>query len=64
MVVDKKMDKFISEHMYKKEIEVYCGGSDIYRGKVIACADKVLTLQAEGKLTFINIKKIVSLWEK
>lgn len=58
------MDKFISEHFYRKEIEVYCGGSDIYSGKVIACADGVLSLQTEGKLTFINIAKIISLWEK
>ncbi|MHA1266439.1 MAG: MM0924 family protein [Candidatus Helarchaeota archaeon] len=58
------MDKFISEHMYRKEIEVYCGASDVYKGKVVACADGVLTLQSNGKLTFINIKKIISLWEK
>lgn len=59
------MDKFISEHFYQKTIEVYCGNErDIYHGRVIACADGVLTLQAEGKLTFINIKKIISLWEK
>ena len=58
------MDKFISEHFYKKPIEVYCGGTDLYHGTVLACADGVLTLQAEGKLTFINIKKIISLWEK
>ncbi|TFG04891.1 MAG: hypothetical protein EU536_03600 [Promethearchaeota archaeon] len=58
------IDKFISEHMYRKEIEVYCGGSDVYRGKVIACADEVLTLQTDAKLTFINTTKIISLWEK
>ena len=57
------MDKFISEHLYNKEIEVYCGGNDIYRGAVIACADNVLTLQSESKLTFLNIKKIISIWE-
>jgi len=58
------MDKFISEHFYRKKIEVYCGGKDVYKGVVIACADKVLTLQTENnKLTFINIKKIISLWE-
>ncbi|HUX98197.1 MAG TPA: MM0924 family protein [Candidatus Deferrimicrobium sp.] len=58
------MDKFISEHLYRKQIEVYCGGNDIYKGTVIACADKVLTLQTEGKMTFINIDRIVSIWEK
>ncbi len=58
------MDKFISEHFYRKELEVYCGQSDVYSGKVIACADGVLSLQADGKLTFINIKRIISLWEK
>lgn len=58
------MDKFISEHFYRKEIEVYLGEKDVYSGKVIACADGVLTLQKEGKLTFINIHKIKSMWEK
>ncbi|MFX1296498.1 MAG: MM0924 family protein [Promethearchaeota archaeon] len=60
------MDKFISEHFYRKNIEVYCGGNgkDIYQGTVIACADSVLTLQGGDKLTFINVNKIISFWEK
>ncbi len=57
------MDKFISEHLYRKKIEVYCGGKDVYRGTVLACADGVLTLQTENKLTFLNIKRIISIWE-
>ncbi|MHA1145507.1 MAG: MM0924 family protein [Candidatus Helarchaeota archaeon] len=58
------MDKFISEHMYQKEIEVYLGEKDVFSGKVIACADGVLTLSKNDKLTFINIGMIKCLWEK
>ena len=58
------MDKFISEHFYKKNIEVYCGDKDVFSGTVIACADGVLSLQTKEKLTFISIPHIKALWEK
>ena len=59
------MDKFISEHLINEEIEVYCGGPDVFKGKVIANADDVLTVETEkGVLTHIAIDKIIAIWRK
>nr|WP_261789117.1 MM0924 family protein [Methanosarcina siciliae] len=38
-------------------------GPDIFKGTVEACADNVLTLQKDGKLTHIAIDKIIALWQ-
>jgi hypothetical protein len=57
------MQSFIVEHYLNKEVDVYCGGPDVFRGTVEACADNVLTLNNdEGKLTHIAIDKIIALW--
>jgi hypothetical protein len=56
------MQCFIAGHYIDKAIDVYCGGSDIFKGTVEACADNVLTLNSEGKYTHIAIDKIISVW--
>ena len=56
------MQSFIVEHYLNKDVDVYCGGPDVFRGSVVACADNVLTLSSEGKLTHIAIDKIIALW--
>ncbi len=56
------MQSFIVEHYLNKDIDVYCGGPDVFRGNVVACADNVLTLSNEGRLTHIAIDKIIALW--
>ena len=59
------LDKFISEHYINRSIEVFTVTKDTFSGKVIANADGVLTLQTDGpRLTFIDISKVVCLWEK
>ncbi|MHA1270226.1 MAG: MM0924 family protein [Candidatus Helarchaeota archaeon] len=58
------IDKFISEHLLNKEIEIYLSKNEILSGKVIACADQVLTLLKDGKYTFVNIPHIKCIWEK
>ncbi len=59
------MDKFISEHLYAKEIEVYFGGngSQRLRGKVVGSADGVLVLEHEGRRDYVNIEKVIAAWE-
>ncbi len=59
------MDKFISEHLYSKEIEVYFGGngSQRLRGKVVGSADGVLVLENEGRRDYVNIEKVIAAWE-
>lgn len=59
------MDKFISEHLYNKEIEVYFGGNGSERlsGKVVGSADGVLVLEKNGRLDYINLEKVIAAWE-
>ncbi|MDY9928032.1 MULTISPECIES: MM0924 family protein [unclassified Methanosarcina] len=56
------MQPFIVEHQLGEVIDVYCGGPDIFSGKVEACADNVLTLGKDGKYTHISIDKIIAIW--
>jgi hypothetical protein len=56
------MQSFIVEHYLESAVDVYCGGPDIFKGSVKACADNVLTLENDGKLTHIAIDKIIAMW--
>jgi len=59
------LDKFIPEHLMNQEIDVYCGWNDKFSGKVIACADGVLTLETQkGVYTHIALDKVVAVWRK
>ncbi|TFF89367.1 MAG: hypothetical protein EU549_00855 [Promethearchaeota archaeon] len=58
------IDKFISEHLINKDVEVYLGNKDVFEGKVVGSVDGVLSLIKDGKLTYINTPKIKCLWEK
>ncbi len=57
------MGKFISEHYINKEVDVYCGPPSNFSGKVIACADDVLTLKKDDCLTHIFITHIIAIWK-
>jgi len=59
------MDKFISEHLYNKEIEVYFGnqGEDRLRGMVVGSADGVLVLENKGRRDYVNLEKVLAAWE-
>jgi hypothetical protein len=59
------MDKFVSEHLINEEIDVYCGWTDKFSGKVVGCADGVLTLETKkGVYTHIAVDKIIAMWRK
>lgn len=58
------MQSFIVEHYLNKDVDVYCGGPDVFKGNVEACADNVLTLSSHGKLTHISIDKIIAIWSQ
>jgi len=59
------MENFITGHLLCKEVDVYCGGEDKFKGKVVGCADGVLTLETRpGVYTHIAIQKIVAIWAK
>jgi len=56
------MQSFIVEHHLGELVDVYCGGPDVFNGKVEACADNVLTLVKGEKYTHIAIDKIIAIW--
>ncbi|MDD2835815.1 MAG: hypothetical protein PHY05_06660 [Methanothrix sp.] len=59
------LDKFMSEHLYGKNIEVYFGGSEEERmqGKLVGSADGVIVLEYKNRRDYINVEKIVAVWE-
>lgn len=59
------MENFITGHLLGKSVDVYCGGSDKFKGTVAACADGVLTLETKkGLYTHIAISKIIAVWAR
>ena len=59
------LDKFVSEHLYDKTIEVYFGSgkTDTLKGKVVGSADGVLVLENDGRRDYINVDKVLAAWE-
>jgi len=59
------MGKFVSEHLYNKEVEVYFGGRGNERisGRVVGSADGVLVLEKEGRRDYINLERVLAAWE-
>jgi hypothetical protein len=59
------MDKFISEHLYNKDIEVYFGGdgNQRLRGRVVGSADGVLVLENGGRRDYVKTEKVIAAWE-
>ena len=58
------MDKFVSEHLLHKNIEVVLDDDIIVDGVVVASADRVLTLSKDGKYIDINIEQVKYIQEK
>jgi hypothetical protein len=59
------LDKFVSEHLYDKTVEVYFGSgkADRLKGKVVGSADGVLVLENKGRRDYINADKVLAAWE-
>jgi len=55
----------MSEHLYGKNIEVYFGGSEEERmqGKLVGSADGVIVVEYKDRRDYINVEKIVAVWE-
>ena len=59
------MENFITGHLLCQDVDVYCGGNDKFNGKVVGCADGVLTLETEPEvLTHVAVDKIISVWPR
>ncbi|MEP7269882.1 MAG: MM0924 family protein [Acidobacteriota bacterium] len=50
------------ESFIGKEIDVHCGGSSI-RGKVLKVQGNVLHVEKDQVICYINIDKIVAVWD-
>ncbi|MBK7385239.1 MAG: hypothetical protein IPI63_00315 [Methanothrix sp.] len=59
------LDKFVSERLFDKTIEVYfgTGKSDRLKGKVVDSADGVLVLENAGRRDYINVDRVLAAWE-
>lgn len=58
------IQNFILTHFMHKTIKVYCGHKpETYAGKVVECADGILTLEKEGKQIYLSCDKIESMQE-
>ncbi|HON34924.1 MAG TPA: MM0924 family protein [Methanothrix sp.] len=59
------LDKFVSERLFDKTIEVYfgTGKSDRLKGKVVDSADGVLVLENAGRRDYINVDRVLAVWE-
>ncbi|HHV24549.1 MAG: hypothetical protein PHG79_07735 [Methanosarcina sp.] len=56
------MQSFIIEKLRGEEVDVYCGGPDVFSGRIESCEDSVLTLEQNKKHTYIAIDKIIAIW--
>jgi hypothetical protein len=58
------LGKFISEHYINEKVDIYCGPPSNFTGKVIGCADEVLTLESDDKtLIHVFIPHIIAIWK-
>ena len=59
------LDKFMSEHLFGKSIEVYFGGDEKerMRGKLVGSADGVIVLENNDRREYVNVEKVVAAWE-
>ena len=59
------LDKFISERLSNKVIEVYfgTGKADRLKGQVVESVDGVLVLEYNGRKDYVNLDKILAVWE-
>jgi hypothetical protein len=39
------MESFIKNNLMNKKVDIYCGGPDYFRGKIVDCTDGVITLE-------------------
>lgn len=59
------IEKFVSENLLNKDIELYFGGGpgERLRGKVVGSSDGVLILEYKGRRDYVNANRILAVWE-
>ncbi len=54
--------KNLLESLIGKEIDIHCGTST-FRGKILKVAGSVLQIEKEEVVCYLNIDKIVAVWD-
>lgn len=59
------LEKFISENLLNKDVELYFGGGpgERLRGRVVGSAEGILILEYKGRKDYINADRIIAAWE-
>jgi hypothetical protein len=59
------MEKFLSEKLLNKDVELYFGGGpgERLRGRVVGVDEGVLILEYKGRRDFVNADRILAAWE-
>jgi len=53
---------FLLAHFMNKDIRLYCGHKgEAYEGRVVECAEGILTIEKDGRKIFIACDKIESM---
>jgi hypothetical protein len=56
------MQDFLLSHFLNTTVALYCGHKgEVYVGEVTDCVDGIVTLQKDGKKTFVACDKVESL---
>jgi len=59
------MENFICGNLMERDVDVYCGNSEKFYGRVVGCDDGVLTLMTDPDvLTHVALNKVVAIWKK
>ncbi len=59
------IEKFVCGNLMQQDVDVYCGNSEKFYGKVVGCGDGVLTLKTDPDvLTHVALNKVVAIWKK
>ena len=58
------MNEFLSR-LINQEVDIACAASDEhYKGRIKACAGGVVSLEADGHLTYLAVDKIVTITQR
>jgi hypothetical protein len=59
------MENFISSNLMERDVDVYCGSSEKFYGRIVGCGEGVLTLMTDpAVLTHVALDKVVAIWKR
>lgn len=59
------IENFVCGNLMQQDVDVYCGNSEKFYGRVVGCNDGVMTLKTDTDvLTYVALNKVVAVWKK